>query len=165
MTQLSAFNQATAAEARAMLTHCVAIPDWQAELVLQRPFASLEQLLQSAEQLALRWGSSELEQALSAHPRIGEKALGSAKEATLSRSEQAQVNLADAPLSEALRQGNSAYEQRFGQVFLIRAKGRSGAQMLAELQRRLQNSPPQEQREALEQLREITLLRLKETFL
>jgi len=62
-----------------------------------------------------------------------------------------------------MQQGNQAYEARFGRVFLIRAKGRSGEQMLAELQRRLQNSDPAEQQEALDQLREITLLRLKET--
>ncbi|WP_312546041.1 2-oxo-4-hydroxy-4-carboxy-5-ureidoimidazoline decarboxylase, partial [Pantoea eucalypti] len=62
-----------------------------------------------------------------------------------------------------MQQGNQAYEARFGRVFLIRAKGRSGEQMLAELQRRLQNSEVTEQQEALDQLREITLLRLKET--
>ncbi len=70
---------------------------------------------------------------------------------------------ADSALQQAMQQGNQAYETRFGRVFLIRAKGRSGEQMLAELQRRLQNSDPAEQQEALEQLREITLLRLKET--
>ncbi|CCP06256.1 hypothetical protein BN440_1212 [Erwinia amylovora MR1] len=67
-------------------------------------------------------------------------------------------------LSQALAAGNAAYEQRFGRVFLIRAKGRSGAQIMAELQRRLQNDEQQEQREAIDQLREITLLRLKESF-
>jgi len=70
---------------------------------------------------------------------------------------------ADSALQQAMQQGNQAYEARFGRVFLIRAKGRSGEQMLAELQRRLQNSDPAEQQEALDQLREITLLRLKET--
>ncbi|MEX5585767.1 2-oxo-4-hydroxy-4-carboxy-5-ureidoimidazoline decarboxylase, partial [Pseudomonas lurida] len=65
---------------------------------------------------------------------------------------------ADSALQQAMQQGNQAYEARFGRVFLIRAKGRSGEQMLAELQRRLQNSDPAEQQEVLDQLREITLL-------
>ena len=38
-------------------------------------------------------------------------------------------------------------------MFLIRAKGRSGEEMLAQLQRRLTNDEPTEAREALEQLR------------
>ncbi|MCK8360289.1 2-oxo-4-hydroxy-4-carboxy-5-ureidoimidazoline decarboxylase, partial [Erwinia amylovora] len=37
-------------------------------------------------------------------------------------------------------------------------------QIMAELQRRLHNDEQQEQREAIDQLREITLLRLQESF-
>jgi 2-oxo-4-hydroxy-4-carboxy-5-ureidoimidazoline decarboxylase len=45
--------------------------------------------------------------------------------------------------------------------FLIRAKGRSGDEILAALSRRLQNSERAEVEDALAQLREITLLRLE----
>jgi hypothetical protein len=44
---------------------------------------------------------------------------------------------------------------------LIRAKGRSGEEILQALHARLENSDAQEVRAALEQLREITLLRLE----
>ncbi len=71
---------------------------------------------------------------------------------------------ADDALQQAMVQGNQAYEARFNRVFLIRAKGRSAQNMLDELTRRLDNSPESERQEALEQLREITLLRLKESF-
>ena len=47
------------------------------------------------------------------------------------------------------------------QVFLIRAAGRSPAEVLAELRRRLRNDPGAEQREVAEQLRPITRLRLE----
>ena len=70
---------------------------------------------------------------------------------------------ASGTLQLAMLAGNQTYEQRFGWVFLIRATGRSGEEMLAELQRRLNNDAESEQREALAQLREITLLRLKES--
>ncbi|UWS30149.1 2-oxo-4-hydroxy-4-carboxy-5-ureidoimidazoline decarboxylase [Erwinia pyrifoliae] len=162
---LSEFNQASAADAQRAISHCVALPDWAASLVAARPWRSLEALLAVADGLAQRWDGVALSQALSAHPRIGERAAGTGKEAQLSRQEQGEVNAADTALRQALAAGNAAYERRFGRVFLIRAKGRSGEQMLAELQRRLQNDMQQEQREAIDQLREITLLRLKESFL
>jgi len=133
-------------------------------MVAARPFASLDELLKTGERLASDWDVQALDKALSAHPRIGEKARGSDKEATLSRGEQSSMKAADVELKAALQAGNAAYEQRFGRVFLIRAKGRSAAEMLAELHRRLANNLQQEQQEALGQLREITLLRLKETF-
>lgn len=162
--KLEQFNQAPAAEAKKLIAHCVTIPDWQLALVAARPFASLTALLETGDRLAAAWDAQALNKALSAHPRIGEKAQGSGKEAELSRGEQSSVNAEDAALKQALKAGNAAYEQRFGRVFLIRAKGRSGEEMLAELLRRLANDPQQEQQEALGQLREITLLRLKETF-
>jgi len=161
--ELAAFNQLAADEAQAAIRHCVAIPHWQQSLVAARPFASTEALLATADALARQWQQPELEAALSAHPRIGERASGADKESALSRGEQSAMQQADNALQQAMQKGNEAYEARFGRVFLIRAKGRSGEQMLAELQRRLQNDDITEQQEALDQLREITLLRLKET--
>ncbi|MCL7706921.1 OHCU decarboxylase, partial [Enterobacter kobei] len=102
-----------------------------------------------------------LTQALSAHPRIGEQPAGSQAEAALSRQEQGAVNDRDAALTQALREGNARYEARFGRVFLIRAKGRSGEEILQALNARLENNDTQEVLTALEQLREITLLRLE----
>ena len=95
------------------------------------------------------------------HEFIGEKPAGSQAEAALSRQEQGAVNEGDAALAQALREGNARYEARFGRVFLIRAKGRSGEDILQALHVRLENSDEQEVRAALEQLREITLLRLE----
>lgn len=60
-----------------------------------------------------------------------------------------------------MREGNARYEARFGRVFLIRAKGRSGEDILQALEGRLKNTNAQEVQAALEQLREITLLRLE----
>ncbi|WP_367396107.1 2-oxo-4-hydroxy-4-carboxy-5-ureidoimidazoline decarboxylase [Pantoea sp. Ep11b] len=161
--ELATFNRLAADEARAAIRHCVAIPHWQQALVAARPFASTEALLAVADALARQWQQPELQAALTAHPRIGERAEGADKEAALSRSEQSAMQQAGHALQQAMQQGNQRYEARFGRVFLIRARGRSGEEMLAALQRRLQNSEADEQQETLDQLREITLLRLKET--
>lgn len=162
--KLEQFNQASADEAKKLIAHCVALNDWITALVSQRPYASLDELLQQGDALARQWSTESLNQALAAHPRIGEKAQGSGKEAELSRGEQSSVNTEDHQLKQALNAGNAVYEQRFGRIFLIRAKGRSGEEMLSELVRRLANDPMQEQQEALDQLRDITRLRLRETF-
>ncbi|ORM65670.1 OHCU decarboxylase [Pantoea rodasii] len=161
--ELAEFNRSTATDAQASIAHCVAIPDWQQALVAARPYADVAALYRAADLLAKHWQGAELAQALSAHPRIGEKAAGAGKEAALSRNEQSAMQQADGALQFAMLAGNQSYEQRFGRVFLIRAKGRSGEEMLAELQRRLNNDEVTEQQEALTQLREITLLRLKES--
>lgn len=160
---LATFNALPATAAQDAIAHCVAIPRWQQALIAARPFTSLAALMAEAERLTQGWTSDDLALALAAHPRIGERAGGADKEAALSRQEQAAMGDADAALTLAMQAGNQAYEARFGRVFLIRAKGRSGEEMLAQLQRRLANDDTTEAREALEQLREITLLRLKES--
>lgn len=160
---LQTFNALTQAEAQAAIAHCVAIPRWQQALVAARPFPAVTALLAEAERLAQSWNAADLEQALAAHPRIGERASGADKEAALSRQEQSAMGQADAALQQAMRAGNQAYEARFGRVFLIRASGRSGKEMLAALERRLSHDEQTETQEALTQLREITLLRLKES--
>jgi 2-oxo-4-hydroxy-4-carboxy-5-ureidoimidazoline decarboxylase len=68
---------------------------------------------------------------------------------------------ADAATRTALVGGNHAYEERFGHVFLIRAAGRTPAEMLAELRRRLANDAEVERAEATEQLAQITGLRVR----
>lgn len=160
---LQQFNQCDEAHAREAIAHCVALPAWHDALIAGRPYSSLTALRTLAERSALCWQATDLALALQAHPRIGERASGNGREAALSRSEQSAVNPADAALTQALHAGNLAYEARFGRVFLIRAKGRSGPEMLAALEQRLKNDDRQELAETLMQLREITLLRLAES--
>lgn len=161
---LALFNLAEEEQARRLISACVALPEWTAGVVSKRPYASLNELLEHAARLSEAWGPRELELALCAHPRIGEKAQGNGKEAVLSRGEQSSVAAKNPALSLALARGNAEYETRFGRVFLIRAKGRGAEEILAELHRRMRNTDRQEETEALEQLRQITLLRLEGVF-
>lgn len=162
--QLEIFNQLDSSQARLVLEACVHIPTWVSELIQKRPYSSKEQLYQAAGEQACTWQWSEISEALSKHPRIGEKkaaAVLSGKEQQFSQREQAQIET-DAVLQLALYQGNLDYEHKFGHIFLIRAAERSDQQILSELQRRLVNTVEQEQTEAKQQLREIALLRLNQ---
>ncbi|HCI6263364.1 TPA: 2-oxo-4-hydroxy-4-carboxy-5-ureidoimidazoline decarboxylase [Klebsiella quasipneumoniae subsp. quasipneumoniae] len=161
MIALRQFNRLSHDEAVALLAPCLAIPAWSDTLVSLRPFACREALLQVAREAMADWGENDLNAALSAHPRIGEKPTGSQAHATMSRQEQSAVDSDNEKLAQALREGNARYEARFGRVFLIRAKGRSGEEMLQALTRRLQHTADEEVAEALAQLREITMLRLE----
>ena len=161
MIALHDFNHLPHEKALALIHPCLALPEWADALALRRPYASRDELFSTASALTQNWDEAALAQALNAHPRIGEKPAGSQAEAALSRQEQGEVNDRDADLARALREGNARYEARFGRVFLIRAKGRSGEEILQALHARLENSDAQEVRAALEQLREITLLRLE----
>ena len=62
----------------------------------------------------------------------------------------------------ALEADNRQYEERFGHVFLIRASGRSGEEILAELRRRMKNDPAMELAEARRELAQIVEMRLSE---
>ena len=70
----------------------------------------------------------------------------------------------DPELAGALLAGNQAYEEKFGRVFLIRAAGRSRAEILAELHRRLELDPDAELQQVAAELRDIALLRIPQLF-
>lgn len=156
---LSEFNQLSPAAADALLRPCLDIDRWVRALVDRRPYSSVDELMAVAQQAASPFTSAEVTAALAHHPRIGQRAGGDSAEAALSRSEQAGL-ATDADVQRRLREGNAAYEERFGRVFLIRAAGRSSEEILAALESRLGNDPETEDFVVADQLRQIALLRL-----
>ncbi|MHA7299195.1 2-oxo-4-hydroxy-4-carboxy-5-ureidoimidazoline decarboxylase [Pseudarthrobacter sp. MDT1-22] len=158
---LEQFNAAGRTEAADFLRPCLDIQRWIDELADARPYSSLDALLAAGRGAANPFTPAEIEAALAHHPRIGERAQGDSAEAKLSQSEQAELGVADAAVAEALAEGNRAYEEKFGQVFLIRAAGRSREEILAALNTRLAHTPEAEQSIIGQQLREIAVLRLE----
>ncbi|WP_018774172.1 2-oxo-4-hydroxy-4-carboxy-5-ureidoimidazoline decarboxylase [Arthrobacter sp. 131MFCol6.1] len=158
---LEDFNAAGRPEAAAALRPCLDIGRWIEELVDSRPFGSTGGLLDAARRAAEPFTAAEVEAALAHHPRIGERAAGNSTEARLSQSEQATLGVPDPAVAAALAEGNRSYEERFGQVFLIRAAGRSREEILAALNTRLAHTPEEELAVIGQQLREIAVLRLE----
>ena len=161
--ELDEFNALDAAAAAGVVGVWAAIPAWTDAVIAGRPYASVDELADSAQAAARLWTRRDLDAALAHHPRIGERAAGTGAGAAASRREQSSMTDADRDVVHAIARGNAAYEQRFGRVFLIRAAGRSPAEMLAELRRRLDNDDDTEASEALGQLAQIALLRLRAT--
>ena len=152
------------AELRAGLAVCLHVPRWVDEVAERAPYSSLAELEESARAAATPLSPEEVDQALSTHPRIGEKASGEGAAAELSKAEQSSSASSDPALDQALADGNRAYEETFGRIFLIRAAGRSRSEILAELNRRLTLDPDTELAVVGEELRDIALLRIPQVF-
>lgn len=156
--------QVDEAELRQGLTACLHVRRWVDEVVARVPFASMDALLAAATEAATPLSPAEVDEALADHPRIGQRPAGRGAAASFSRHEQASSASEDADLAERLARGNAAYEARFGRVFLIRAAGRSRAEIVAELERRLRLEPEEEIAIVGTELRDIALLRIPQLF-
>ena len=101
---------------------------------------------------------ADLQAALAGHPRIGDK---QAAVASWSGQEQAGVQVEDAEFMRALTVANSAYEQRYGHIYLVCASGRSGRELLEFLLERLRNDRATEWRVVAGELAKINQIRLR----
>jgi len=155
------FNGLPADDLRERLRACNAADRFVDEVAARRPYASASEVADTAVAVTLGLDWAAVQQALAAHPRIGDRVGGTSAEARSSRAEQASMGTADDDLRAALVEGNQEYEARFDHVYLIRAAGRSPAEMLAELHRRLGNDGATERVEVTGQLAEITRLRVE----
>jgi 2-oxo-4-hydroxy-4-carboxy-5-ureidoimidazoline decarboxylase len=152
------FNALSRADAEAELLTCCASRRWAAAVVAGRPYGSVAELIDAGVKAARDLDWADVREALAAHPRIGDRPRGQSRESRWSRDEQSGVGDAD---RDAFVEGNAAYEERFGHVFLICASGRSAGEMLAELRERMANDPGTERGVVHGELVKITELRLR----
>jgi 2-oxo-4-hydroxy-4-carboxy-5-ureidoimidazoline decarboxylase len=128
-----------------------------------RPYGALAAVVERSDAVLAALPRPDVDEALSAHPRIGDRPSGDSRESAWSRQEQARAAGAGADVAALLRAGNLAYEERFGQVFLICATGRTSEQILAELTERLGHDLATEQQVVRRELAAIVRLRLQRT--
>ncbi|CAM4180748.1 2-oxo-4-hydroxy-4-carboxy-5-ureidoimidazoline decarboxylase [Nocardia ninae] len=145
------------------LLACCASRQWAQKVAASRPYPDTASATAAAVAAVCELSWPDVEEALSAHPRIGDRAKAelSEREAEWSRGEQSGAATADAAVRAELAAGNRAYEDRFGHVFLIRATGRSAEEMLTELRKRLANSLLDERIKVQGELADITRLRVR----
>ena len=156
---LDHFNTAPAGSLLPALLACCDVPRWADAILAGRPYADAEAIVGTADEAARAFTPEEVDRALAAHPRIGERADGENTEAAWSRREQSGV-ATDPDTHRALVEGNRAYEAKFGRVFLICATGLGATEVLGSLQERLTHDPTTEAAVVADQLRQIALLRL-----
>lgn len=159
-----ALDRMECAEARAALAACCAAERWVEAVLAGRPYGTPEAARAAARAAWEGLGPDDWQTAIADHPRLGGEDLERSRFAStreLSRREQAAVAGSPAAVRERLARAQSAYEQRFGMVFLVHAAGKSAAEILASLERRMGNDPTTELEVAAGELRAITLSRFE----
>ena len=162
-TPLLRWNSLDAEGAAREILPCCGSRAWVDGMAAQRPFASAQQLLAASDAVWAALDEPAWREAFAAHPRIGQQDAPGATAQSLAWSGEEQCPAAgpDDAARLALAEGNRQYEERFGRIFIVCAAGRSAAEILAILQRRMQNTAAAEMLEAAEQQRQITQLRLR----
>lgn len=153
---LDEWNALDPGAAERELRQVCAAPRWVREVAANRPYPDVASLQATAE---VTLSDADLDEAMAGHPRIGDHTAGGA-----SGREQSGVAGADPAVLAALADGNRAYEERFGHVYLVCATGRSAQEMLDILRARLGNDPTTERAVALAELAAINRLRIARLF-
>jgi len=164
LTGIERFNQDSLAHTRKALFDCCGSKKWVEQILAHRPFSTAAHLLDASDKT---WSSLSRKEWLAAfrhHPPIGAtqtKQKQSDAARRWSASEQSVAQKASPETLAVLAAANQAYHAAFGHVFLISAQGKTSEEILKNLQQRLSNDPEVELRNAAEEQRKITRLRLE----
>lgn len=160
-------DAASEGQARSLFLRCCGATRWAEAMVARRPFGDDVTLFRVADEVWATMQRDDVLEALAAHPQIGEdiEALRRrfADTATWSSGEQAGVGRASEQTLAALRDGNAAYRDKFGHIFVVCATGKSADEMLALLRDRLTNDPATELHIAAAEQAKIIRLRLEKS--
>lgn len=136
-------------------------------MVGKRPNAHVEQIHQSADATFELFEVEDWLEAFAAHPRLGDlnslrmKFAGNEK---WSVKEQSGIELADESTLESLAEMNDRYFEKFGFIFILKATGKSAAEMFKAIEQRFDNDRDTEIKNAGDNQRLITHLRIDKEF-
>jgi len=160
---LQELNTLPSSEIKQQLFQCCGSSLWVEEMMKGIPYTSLTSLQENADSAWSLTKEEDWKEAFLDHPMIGD--INSLREKFASTKqwasgEQSSVTVADDEVLSELKKLNNEYHQRFGYIFIICATGKSVAEMMASLIKRMENSPFDEIRIASEEQRKIMQLRI-----
>jgi 2-oxo-4-hydroxy-4-carboxy-5-ureidoimidazoline decarboxylase len=162
MSALAEWNQLSESDALTPILACCGSHAFASGVVRSRPYLDLDPLLGKADEIWWALEESDWLEAFACHPRIGESAAKASHQfSAWSMEEQSRTRTAAEPLLNSIASKNREYEARHGFIYIVCASGRSADELLAILERRLHNATEVELREAAEQQRQITHLRIR----
>jgi 2-oxo-4-hydroxy-4-carboxy-5-ureidoimidazoline decarboxylase len=153
---LAWLNSAADPEAGAALHAICAARSWGNALLARRPYAGADALLVASDEATAALTDAGLAEAMAGHPPIGRPEPG---DATSSREQRGMAG-ASGELKAEMLELNLAYQDKFGQVFLICATGRTAEEMRDAIRHRIGNTPQQERTIVRQELAKINRLRL-----
>ena len=182
--RLDDLNRLDAGAAAGQLLQCCGSTRWAEQMAASRPFGDVAAMAQAADRAFATLQRADWIEAFAAHPAIGGaggagraggeagraggqagkagEAGGATEDVTVgwAANEQRLVAHASDATRQRLADLNRAYEARFGYIFIVCATGKTAAEMLALLERRLGNDPHTELQIAANEQKKITHLRL-----
>ena len=161
---LEQWNRLSAEQATGAILPCCGSQAWARGMAARRPLLDEAALLAASDETWHNLARSDWMEAFQSHPRIGElraRQVVPSQAAAWSAHEQKRVADADAAVKIALEEGNREYERRFDRIFIVCATGKSATEILEILRQRLKNDAETELRQAAEQQRQITQIRLR----
>jgi len=161
---LTRWNNLDSSEAAKEVLPCCGARAWAERLAIERPFEDEAAVLIASDEIWRGLGTLDWLQAFQSHPKIGESRAATptgGHSAAWSQHEQKNIAAARQDVRAELAKGNGEYEEKFGFIFIVCAAGKSAPEILEILKRRLQNDKEKELKEAAEEQRQITQLRLK----
>jgi 2-oxo-4-hydroxy-4-carboxy-5-ureidoimidazoline decarboxylase len=167
---LARWNEDSFEAAAAQILPCCGSKAWARAIALRRPLRDEAGFMVASDEVWYKLNESDWMEAFSSHPRIGESSARSSSADSAphgfpslawAMQEQKQIAEAGDAVKIALAEGNREYERKFGRIFIVCATGRSAADLLEILRRRLQNDAGTELHEAAEQQRQIIQIRLR----
>ena len=143
---------------------CCGSQAWAVALASLRPIADEASLIETSSSVWRALPEQAWQEAFNSHPRIGQshaQTYATSKSLGWSAQEQRGAVSEDDATKLALEEANRRYEQKFGRIFIVCANGKTAAEILTQLEARMLNNAATELREAAEQQRQITQLRLR----
>ncbi len=154
------------------LLSCCASATWAAMVSAGRPYSSADACIVVSDEVVTKLSLTDLAEALSGHPRIGERGAApagqhspdgpSARSAAWSRREQSGLRGADAATVRSLAELNREYERRFDHIYLVCAERRSADELADILRERLGNDSVTEWLVVRSELQKINRNRLRD---
>jgi 2-oxo-4-hydroxy-4-carboxy-5-ureidoimidazoline decarboxylase len=162
MSALADWNHLPEAEALAPVLACCGSNAFASAVIHERPYSDVNSLLATADDIWWSLAEHDWLQAFACHPRIGELTANASHQfSAWSTEEQSKARTAAESVLDAIARKNREYEARHGFIYIVYASGKSAEELLAILDRRLTNTTEAEIREAAEQQRQITHLRIR----
>ncbi len=164
---LEQFNTLSASQLKEELFKCCGSTTWAEKLADKVPFPSIVALKHESNRIWFGCDEKDWMEAFTHHPKIGdveslEKKFAST--ANWASGEQSGVNVADKNVLIELKDLNDSYERKFGYIFIVCATGKSAAEMLGLLKKRINNDPEEEIEIAVNEQNKITHIRLDKLF-
>jgi 2-oxo-4-hydroxy-4-carboxy-5-ureidoimidazoline decarboxylase len=163
-TKLDQWNALPAQEAVREILPCCGSDAWATRIVSRRPVQDENSLLTVAGEIWAGLEEGDTLEAFRSHPRIGDSRVEKTvtpQSSSWSAREQEKAAAGDEILMTELKNGNLAYDKKFGRIFIVCATGKSAGEILEILRRRLDNDEATELQLAREEQRKIMQLRLK----